>query len=89
MRKDKFLKLTITLIVISIIYTILVKTVDVASIGPENSAVGFAGINGYLRDLLGYNNTWYKISKYLGILTFAIVANYGVVGLKQWYERKN
>ena len=89
MKKDKLIKITIIMIVISIVYTILVKTVDVASIGPYDSKVGFASINGYFRDLIGYNKTWYTITKYLGVLPFLLVGNFALIGAKQLYERRN
>lgn len=89
MRKNKLFKITIVLLVISIIYTILVKTIDVSAIGPEGSSVGFSTINGYMRDLIGYNDIWYKVTKYLGLLPFLIVAFYGLIGLKQLLERRN
>ena len=36
---------TISLFVLFIIYTVLVKTVDVQPVGPEDTEIGFAGIN--------------------------------------------
>ena len=89
MKKNKLLIITIIMFCISIIYTILVKYIDVSMIGPESSSVGFSTMNGYVRDLIGYNEIWYKITKYLGILPFLIVAFYGLIGLKQLYERRN
>ncbi len=89
MRRDKLLKTTIALILLSIIYTLLVKYIDVKSIGPQDSSVGFASINDYFKNLLDYSKTWYSISKYLGVLPFLIVAFYALIGLKQWYERKS
>ena len=51
MKRNDLLKITIICILISIIYTILVKYMDVAAIGPEQSKVGFASMNSYFRDL--------------------------------------
>lgn len=89
MKKNDLLKITIICILISIIYTILVKYVDVAAIGPEQSKVGFASMNGYFKDLIGYNKTWYTLTKYLGVLPFLLVAYFGLIGLKQLYDRRN
>lgn len=89
MKKNNLLKISLSLLCLSIIYTFLVKYIDVSAIGPENSSVGFSSINGFVRDLIGYNEIWYKITKYLGILPFLIVAFYGLIGLKQLYERRS
>ena len=73
MKKKDIMKIMIGCILISIIYTILVKVVDVKAIGPYNSKVGFSSMNAYVRDLIGYNKTWYTITKYLGVLPFLLV----------------
>ena len=66
-KRRKLFLTTITLLVIAIIYTLLVKYYDVGHIGPEGSAVGFSGINDVVHKMLPYNETWYKLTKYLGI----------------------
>lgn len=89
MKKESLLKLTIMCLVISIVYTILVKVVDIASIGPYGSKVGFSSINESFRDLVGYNKTWYTITKYLGVIPFLLVGFFGLIGAKQLYERRS
>ena len=88
-KKKKFLLISFSLLVLSIIYTILVKTVDVAKIGPENSAVGFSKLNGSVHNFIGVNMTWYKITKYLGVIPFLLVAFYGLEGIKQLIREKS
>lgn len=82
-RTKKLEKMTIILFFIAVIFTVLVKCVDVQSIGPKGSAVGFAAINRFVHQLTGENDTWYNITKYLGIIPFLYVLFYAVVGLKQ------
>ena len=89
MKKKSLIITTIILIILATVYTVLVKTIDVQAIGPEGSSVGFATINGMIRDFLGYNNLWYKISKYLGIIPFLIVAYFAFIGASQLYERRS
>ena len=89
MKKEKLYRLMVFCIIISIIYTILVKFVDLSAIGPNNSVVGFATMNGFFNNLIGYNESWYKISKYLGIIPFLIVGFYGINGLIQLIKRKS
>ena len=78
----------IGLFIISVIYIIMVKTIDVQPIGPNGTSVGFAGINNFIHKQLGLNMGWYKLSKYLGIITFFIIFYYAYLGLKQLIARK-
>lgn len=89
MKKEKMYKILLICILISIIYTVLVKFVDVDAIGPNNSMVGFATINDFFKGLIGYNESFYKISKYLGIIPFLIVVMYSLIGLIQLIKRKS
>ena len=90
MKKKKVLLYTsISLLVLSIIYTIIVKNVDVQAIGPNGTKVGLAGINGYIHNKIGLNMFWYKITKYLEVLPFFIILFYGCLGLKQLINRKS
>ena len=88
-KKKQYLISTICLLVIAVIYTMLVKNIHVSAIGPEGSSVGFSGLNGRVHDILPYNETFYKISKYAGILPFALVILYGLIGLKQLITEKS
>lgn len=89
----KHIKLFISsalLMIIFIIYTLLVKFVDVQSVGQLNSKVGFATINKKIFDLIGTSNTWYEITEFLGygiialfVIGFAILAIYQLVKRKK------
>lgn len=81
--------ISILLIVCAIVYTILVKTIDVKPIGPENTSVGFATINEAVANKLPYNETLYKITKYLGYVSLALVGIYALIGLVQLIKRKS
>ena len=88
-KNQKLILLNVILLLISIAYTLIVKYVDVRAIGPELSKVGLSTINEAYRDLIGYNDIWYKITKYLGVVPFLIVAYYGILGVLQTIKRKN
>ena len=77
------------LFLLFIIFTIVVKIVDVHSIGPAGSLVGLATINNSFKDVLPLNETIYKVSEILGYISLLIVAMYGIIGIKQLIERKN
>ena len=80
---------TALLFVVFIIFTILVKTVDVAAIGPEGSKVGFAAVNGAVRDAIGIHEFWYKLTEAFGIVAILVAAFFGVIGLMQLIKGKS
>lgn len=88
-KRRKIYITTTILILIAVVFTLLVMKYDVQAIGPKNTSVGFAGINGAVNRLLPYNETWYKITKYLGIIPFIICAFYGLQGIKELIKHKS
>jgi len=80
---------TLALIVLSFIYIIIVRKVDVQNIGPKNSEVGLASINSFFHNLLGRNMTIYKITEILGMIVLLIVGVYAVIGLMQLIKGKS
>ncbi len=66
--KKKEIIITSILFALSILFTILTKLIDVKAIGPQNSSVGFAGINKFFTSILGYNVTLYNITEILGLI---------------------
>jgi len=87
--KKKNIINSVILTVVSIVYTLLVKYVDVKDIGPNNSSVGFSHINGFFKNLISNHNAIYKISELLGYVILLLVVIYGCIGLYQLIKRKN
>lgn len=83
------LKNAILLLVFFVIFTILVKTVNVSPIGPQNTMVGLAGINSFFHKLFPYNEIFYKISKFAGMLICIVQPIFAVMGIIQWVQRKS
>ncbi len=88
-KTKKNFTISIILVAIAILYTILVKVVDVGPVGPQNSEVGFATINKAVADKLPLNESLYKITKYLGYVSLAMVGIYGLIGFAQLISRKS
>ncbi len=86
--KENILSAAITTL-LSIVYIIIVKNMDVKSIGPNNSSVGLSSINLYFKELLGSNMTIYKITEVFGLVALLVAAIYGIVGLLQLVKRKS
>ena len=87
--RKKNIIVSISLFLIAIIYTILIKIIDVSNIGPNNSSVGFSKINSYFHNLIGVNMTLYKVTEILGLLAILIAGIYAIIGLIQLIKRKN
>lgn len=80
---------TALLLFIFFAFTMAVLNVDVSAIGPENSTVGFATINGAVQALFPYSSLWYKITTVLGYLALAVAASFGVLGIVQCIKRRS
>ncbi len=72
-----------------IAFTILVKVVDVQSVGPNGSEVGFASVNEAVFKVFGYNQTLYDVTEILGLVTFLIIGFFAVLGLYQLIKGKS
>lgn len=89
MNKKRNLFLSIFFTVISVVYTLIVKNIDVKAIGPNNSSVGLSSLNNWFKNLIGINMDIYKLTEILGLCTFIIVGIYGVTGLIMLIKRKS
>ena len=72
-----------------VLWTVLVCFVDVRAIGPQESSVGFATLNGYIHDLTGVNMRLYVITDWLGLVPIGVAFGFAVLGLVQWIKRKS
>ena len=91
MKKHTIRKLitSIGLLASFVLWTVLVSLVDTQKIGPEGSAVGFATMNGWFRDLIGVKMRLYVITDWLGLVPLVFVLGFGMRGLIQWGKRKH
>mgnify|MGYP004540853369 FL=1 len=87
--KRRNIIISIVLIILSVLFTVLVKNVDVKPIGPNESMVGFADINKLFHNLIGSNMTIYKITEVLGYIPIVMALVYVFIGLKQLIKRKS
>ena len=88
MRKKKSLAAAIGLLAMFALWTVVIRHVDVQPIGPEESKVGLAALNGWFHALTGVNRTLYTITDWLGLVPILICACYGVLGAAQWIKRR-
>ena len=72
-----------------VLWTLAVCVVDVQTIGPMESAVGFAALNGWFHELTGVHMDLYVITDWLSLVPFLFVLGFGILGLVQWITRKS
>ena len=72
-----------------IVFTILVKFVDVQAVGPNGSEVGLASLNDAIFKVFGYNQTLYDVTEILGLVTFLIIGLFAVLGVYQLIKGKS
>lgn len=90
MKKSNQRKLYISacMLAIFVIWTLAVRFLDVASIGPQNSSVGFATVNQFVHKLTGVHMALYNITDWLSVIPLGIVLGFALLGLIQWIRRK-
>ena len=72
-----------------IIFTILVKVIDVQALGAQGSLIGFASLNLSVNQLLGTNHFCYMITQFFGVLALLLAAVFAVTGFIQLIKRKS
>lgn len=70
-----------------VLWTVLVRCVDVSAIGPNGSSVGFATINKFTHNITGVHISLYTITDWLGLVPFAVAGGFAVLGISQWIKR--
>jgi undecaprenyl-diphosphatase len=72
-----------------VLWTVLVRIVDLQQIGPEGSVVGFAAFNAFVHGLTGVHMGLYELTDLLSVIPLAIIGGFGLLGLVQWIKRKS
>jgi undecaprenyl-diphosphatase len=72
-----------------VVWTVLVRFVDVQAIGPWGSSVGFATVNGWFHSLTGVHMWLYTLTDWLGLVPIAFCLGFAILGLAQWIKRKH
>lgn len=71
------------------IMIVLVRFVDVATVGAGGTSIGLSHINTAVRDALGVHIVWYDITQILGYLAILVAFSFAMLGLYQLIRRKS
>ena len=88
-KNQKNFCIAICMLIAFVMWTILIRFVDVQAIGPQESSVGFATINQFVHNLTGVHMSLYTITDWLGLVPLMFVMGFGTLGLIQWIKRKH
>lgn len=72
-----------------VMLTIMLMYVDIQTVGPEGSCVGFATVNKWASDLLGVNMLLYNFTDWLGVVAILFALGFAILGLIQLIEKKS
>ena len=72
-----------------VLWTAILRFVDVQAIGPRASSVGLATINRFFHNLTCVHMSLYVITDWLGLVPLFFVLGFALLGLIQWIQRKH
>lgn len=72
-----------------LLWTVLIRCIDVQAVGPSGTKVGFAAFNLWFHKLTGVHMTVYTFTDWLGLVPIAVCLGFGVVGVFQLIWRRS
>lgn len=72
-----------------IVFTILVKTVDVTYFPTEETTIGFSSLNLTVFQALGTNDLSFEVSEVMGLLILTAPVFFAFLAFSQWVKRKS
>ena len=89
-RNEKtYLRAGIGFLAAFLLWTLLIRGVDVQAAGPLGTKVGFAAFNLWFHKLTGVHMTIYTITDWLGLVPIAVCLGFGMVGVFQLIRRRS
>lgn len=76
------------LLLLFVVFTLLVKTVDVAPIGFGGERIGFSTVNAAMHESFPYNEGAYRFTQTLGYICLLVVAANGLIAAIDFFRQK-
>lgn len=76
-------------LIIFVLWTELILTVDVQAVGVNGTKIGLATLNTWFHDLTGVNMRLYVITDWLGLIPVFVCIFFGMVGFLELLKRKS
>lgn len=86
--KKRKICIAISLLTLFVLWTVLVRFIDVKMIGPNESSVGFSSFNQVVHNFTGVNWFLYTLTDWLGLVPIAVAFGFFVLGFVQLIIRK-
>ena len=87
--KMKHLRTGSGFLIAFLLWTALIRCVDVQAVGPNGTKVGFAAFNLWFYHLTGVHMTIYTITDWLGLVPIVICLCFGALGFIQMVRRRS
>ena len=72
-----------------VLWTVLIRHVDVRSAGPQETEIGFAAFNVWFHQRTGVHMLIYTVTDWLGLVPVFICMCFGLLGLAQLVKRRS
>jgi len=72
-----------------VLWTVLIRHVDVQPVGVNGTDIGFAAVNVWFHKLTGVHMWLYTITDWLGLVPIVVCICFGILGLVQLIRRKS
>lgn len=89
MNVKKLFIMGVILVSAFVLWTMLIQTVDVQSVGQNGTSVGFATLNCWFHNLTGVHMVFYCITDWLGLVPIFSFMFFGGVGFVQLIKRRS
>lgn len=71
------------------LWTVSLGFVDVGTVGPQGSAVGYATVNQFVHRFTGVHMALYTLTDWLGLVPIGFGMGFAILGLVQWIRRRH
>ena len=87
--RTKNLMAGIILLAAFVVWTVMIRTVDVQPLGQNGTDIGFAALNVWFHQVTGVHMSLYVITDWLGLVPIFVCMVFGGIGLVQLIKRRS